>query len=110
MRDADDDSIIKQFMELLKIKICNEEEEADYMDWAANISDESPLEVRLIEFCNSSKTEVVQKDVEITPISKAAGKMSSYSVGLAMMVDIDDCERSITKHLKVACIKVERDD
>jgi hypothetical protein len=80
------------------------------MDWAANIADESPLEVRLIEFCNSSKTEVVQKDVEITPISKAAGKMSSDSVGLVVMVDIDDCEGSITKHLKVACIKVEHDD
>jgi hypothetical protein len=80
------------------------------MDSAANIADESALEVRLIEFGNSSKTEVVQKDVEITPISKAAGKMSSDSVGLVVMVDIDDCERSITKPLKVACVKVERDD
>jgi hypothetical protein len=29
---------------------------------------------------------------------------------LVVMVDIDDCERSITKPLKVACVKVERDD
>ncbi|WJX68096.1 hypothetical protein P8452_52499 [Trifolium repens] len=94
LRVADNDSIITQFMELHKIKICNEEEEADYMDSAANIADESALEVRLIEFGNSSKTEVVQKDVEITPISKAAGKMSSDSVGLVVMVEYDDCSKS----------------
>jgi hypothetical protein len=80
------------------------------MDWAANIADESPLEVRLIEFGNYSKTWVVQKDIETTSISKAARKRSSDSVELAVMVDIDDCERSITKPLKVACVKVERDD
>jgi hypothetical protein len=29
---------------------------------------------------------------------------------LVVMVEYDDCEGSITKHLKVACIKVEHDD
>ncbi|PNY08389.1 hypothetical protein L195_g004911 [Trifolium pratense] len=89
-------------------KTCNEEE-ADYFD-SVTVLEDQPLEVPLIEYGDSTKTEVVQKDMKKTPSSKTTRKRSIGSVGSAVMVYAEDCEGSITKPPKMVCVKVEHEE
>jgi hypothetical protein len=64
----------------------------------------------LLEHVDSTKTDGVKKYPEVTPISKSTGKRSLDSDGTENIVHVDDDEGSTRKHVKLACVKIEKED
>jgi hypothetical protein len=64
----------------------------------------------LLEHVDSTKTDGVKKYPEVTPISKSTGKRSLDSDGTENIVHVDDDEGSTRKPVKLACVKIEKED
>ncbi|XP_045817056.1 uncharacterized protein LOC123910068 isoform X1 [Trifolium pratense] len=111
-RATDDAAIIQKFISLHNIKMCNEENEAEYNNALIELADNSPIKgaSEFVDSTNNIDEVIVLSDCE-TPNSKHSGKRSAANMTSLTDNVSGNGESSTTKPLKkLARVKQEPSD